>query len=85
MSISERDTVVFTERQGQYLAFIYAYTKINARAPAQADMQRFFGVSAPSVHQMVRTLERSELIRTRPGVARSIELLIPPERLPILR
>lgn len=67
------------------MAFIYAYTKVNARAPAQADMQRYFGVSAPSVHQMVHNLQRSELIRITPGVARSIELLVPPECLPVLR
>jgi hypothetical protein len=32
----------FTEREGQYLAFIYYYTKLNGRPPAEADMQRFF-------------------------------------------
>jgi hypothetical protein len=34
---------------------------------------------------MVIALERLGLIRRQPGVARSIELLIPPEALPILR
>ena len=38
----------FTELQGQYLAFIRAYTLVNGRAPAEADMQRFFGVTPPS-------------------------------------
>jgi len=65
----------FTDRQGQYLAFIDAYT----------DIQRRFGVSPPSVHQMVLTLERLGLIRRRPGVARSIEVLLAPEHLPVLR
>jgi DNA-binding MarR family transcriptional regulator len=55
------------------------------RPPAGADLQRHFGVSPPSVHQMILTLERAGLIRRRPGVARSIEVLIAPERLPILR
>jgi repressor LexA len=36
----------FTETQGQYLAFIYAYSRICRCAPAEADMQRHFGVSA---------------------------------------
>jgi Mn-dependent DtxR family transcriptional regulator len=75
----------FTPTQGQYLAFIYAYSRINQRAPAEADMQRHFRVTAPSVHQMVLTLERCGLIKRDPGLARSIELLIPPEALPILR
>jgi len=30
----------FTEKQGQYLAFIYAYSRIFRRPPAEADMQR---------------------------------------------
>ncbi len=48
----------FTEKQGQYLAFIWAFTQINARPPAERDMQRFFNVTPPSVHQMILTLER---------------------------
>jgi len=75
----------FTDKQGQYLAFIYAYTRIHARPPAEADLQHHFRVSPPSVHQMVLTLERAGLMRRRPGVARSIEVLIAPELLPILR
>ena len=75
----------FTEKQGQYLAFIYAYTRVLGRPPAEADLQRHFSVSAPSVHQMVLTLERAGLIRRRPGVARSIEVVVAPELLPILR
>jgi hypothetical protein len=75
----------FTPKQGQYLAFIYAYTRVLGRPPAEADLQKHFGVSPPSVHQMVLTLERAGLIRRQPGVARSIEVVVPPELLPILR
>jgi DNA-binding MarR family transcriptional regulator len=75
----------FTEKQGQYLAFIYAYSRIFRRPPAEADMQRHFRVTPPSVHQMVLTLERVGLIRRQPGVPRSIELLVAPEDLPILK
>ena len=73
------------DRQGQYLAFIHAYTLVIGRPPAEADMQRHFQVTPPSVHQMVLTLERAGLIRRRPGVARSIEVLVAPECLPLLR
>jgi Mn-dependent DtxR family transcriptional regulator len=68
----------FTTKQGQYLAFIHAYFKLNRRPPAEADMQRFFRVTPPSVHRMVVELERLQLIRRQPGVARSIELLVAP-------
>ena len=75
----------FTEKQGQYLAFIWTYGLINGRSPAERDMQRFFEVTAPSVHQMVLALERAGLIRRQPGLARSIELLVEPESLPRLQ
>ena len=74
----------FTERQGQYLAFIHAYTKIHRQPPAQADLCRYFRVSPPSVHQMLLTLERRGLLRRTPGQARAIEVLVPPEALPLL-
>ena len=74
----------FTEKQGHYLAFIYVYSRIFRQAPAEADMQRHFLVTPPSVHQMVLTLERAGLIRRKPGAARSIEVLVPPQDLPIL-
>jgi DNA-binding MarR family transcriptional regulator len=75
---------VFTPRQGQYLAFINAYTTVNGRPPAQADIQRFFQVTPPSVHQMLLTLERGGLISRRPGVPRSIAVLVDRSDLPVL-
>lgn len=74
----------YTPLQGQYLAFIYAYSTIHRRPPAEADMQAFFRVSPPSVHQMVVQLERLGLIQRTPGAARSIMLLVPPTSLPLL-
>jgi DNA-binding MarR family transcriptional regulator len=75
----------FTAKQGQYLAFIDAYTRVTGRPPAEADLQRHFGVSAPSAHQMVVSLERAGLIRRQPGVARTIEVLVDPRCLPLLQ
>ena len=75
----------FTEKQGQYLAYIYAYTRLHRRPPAETDMQQYFRVSPPSVHQMVLTLERKSFIRRKPRIARSIELLVDPKHLPDLR
>jgi len=52
----------FTKLQGQYLAFVVAYMKLNRRAPAEADFQRYFEVTPPSVHNMILTLEGRGLI-----------------------
>jgi Mn-dependent DtxR family transcriptional regulator len=75
----------FTEKQGQYLAFIYTYVLLNRQPPAEADFQRFFRVTPPSVHQMIVQLERLGLIRRTPRQARSIELLVPDDELPKLQ
>ena len=74
----------FTPKQGQYLAFIHLYTRLHRQPPAETDMQQFFSVSPPSVHQMVLTLERAGFIRRQPRVARSIEVLVDPKHLPEL-
>jgi Mn-dependent DtxR family transcriptional regulator len=79
-----RPEKTFTPKQGQYLAFIYAYTRLNRRPPAEADMQRHFRVSPPSAHHMVLTLERAGFIQRQPGIARSIEILVDPKQLPVL-
>ena len=79
-----RAAKTFTPKQGQYLAFIHLYTRLHRRPPAEADMQEYFRVSPPSVHQMVLTLERAGYIRRQPRVARSIEMLIDPKCLPEL-
>jgi len=75
----------YTERQGQFLAYIHQYSIVNGCAPAEADMQRFFQITPPSVHSMVLTLERRGLIRRVPGQARSITLIVSPESLPPLK
>lgn len=71
----------YTPRQGQYLAFIYYYTRIHGYAPSEADMERYFKVSWYSIHQMVLKLEELGLIMRTPGQARSIRLLLPREEL----
>ena len=74
----------FTPKQGQFLAFIHYYTKVNGLPPAEADMERYFRVSPPSIHQMILRLEERGYIDRVPGQARSIRLLVPPEQLPVL-
>jgi DNA-binding MarR family transcriptional regulator len=74
----------YTPKQGQYLAFIYYYGKIHGRAPSEGEMQAYFGVSPPSVHQMILTLESRGLITRTPGQARSLKVLLPRDELPDL-
>lgn len=75
----------YTEKQGQYLAFIYYYTKINRQPPAEADLQRYFRTTPPTVHQMILKLEERGFITRIAGQARSITVLLPPEQLPPLK
>jgi Mn-dependent DtxR family transcriptional regulator len=75
----------FTDKQGQYLAFIYTYTLINRRPPAEADFQRFFRVTPPTVHQMIIELERRGLITRVPGQPRTIQVTLQDHELPRLQ
>ncbi|HET6630573.1 MAG TPA: MarR family transcriptional regulator [Woeseiaceae bacterium] len=74
----------YTDVQGQYLAFIYYYTKLHGRAPSEAEMQRYFSVSPPAVHQMILNLEKQGFVQRTPGQARSIRLLLHRDDLPDL-
>jgi len=56
---------------------------MHGRAPAEFDMQRYFKVSPPSVHRVLR-LEANGFIERVPGQGRSIRLLISREELPYL-
>jgi Mn-dependent DtxR family transcriptional regulator len=47
-------------------------------------MQGYFRVSAPSVHQMVLSLEKLGFIERTPSQGRSLKLLLPREQLPDL-
>lgn len=70
--------------QGQYLAFIYYYVKLNRRTPSEADFQRYFSVSPPAVHRMILSLAREGYISRQPGKGRSIVLRLPRACLPDL-
>ena len=75
----------FTEKQGQYLAFIYTYSHMFRRPPAETDMQRHFRrqpALGPSDDRHART---QRLHSPSTGRPRSIELLVAPENLPILK
>ena len=83
-SKSKKRSAKFTKTQGQYLSYIFQYTKVNGRAPAESEIQRYFGVTPPTVHQMVLKLESLGLISRQPGEARSIQVLVSSDGIPEL-
>ncbi|MGH9892129.1 MAG: LexA family protein, partial [bacterium] len=64
-----------TRRQREYLEFIARYMRRFGISPAESDIGRHFLVSAPSVNQMVQTLERQGFITRQRGVPRSISIV----------
>ncbi len=80
-----KKTLLYTEKEGQYLAFIFYYKKINGVTPAQIDFQRYFKVSPPTVHNMILQLEKKNLIHRIPNTARSITLTLEESDLPSLK
>lgn len=74
----------YTEKQGQYLVFIYYYIKINGQSPAETDLQRYFNVSPPSVHRMIIELEKKNLIERQRGKSRTLKVKLTQAQLPQL-
>ena len=73
---SDPDVKQPTKRQLDYLLFIDKYVKRFGRAPAEADIERHFSVSPPSVNQMMKMLERQGFITRTPGTPRSARICI---------
>jgi Mn-dependent DtxR family transcriptional regulator len=73
---------LYTGKQGQYLGFILKFTKARGCAPSESEIQMHFGVSAPTVHQMIVRLTELGLIERIPYAARSIRVLVPEDQMP---
>src|SRR5438477_4201179 len=72
----------FSPTQGRYLAFIHAYTNLHGYPPAESEIAAAICVSAPSVNQMVKMLEKKGLIQRQPGQPRSIHVQITEDEIP---
>ncbi|MDY3560737.1 MarR family transcriptional regulator [Gemmata sp. JC673] len=72
----------FTPTQGRYLAFIHAYINLHGFPPAESEIAAAMCVSAPSAHQMIKTLEKKGLILRHPGQSRALQILIPEAEIP---
>lgn len=74
----------YTPEQGQYLAYIFHFTKVNYRLPTDLDVQRYFRVSRAAVHEMILSLENAGWVfrsREHPG---SIAIMLKRDHLPEL-
>ena len=70
---------------GDAIAYVHRGSFRSLRScRAQADIQSFFGVTPPTVHNMVVELERRGLIGRLPRQARSLTVLVEPDELPRL-
>ena len=73
-----------SSKQGQYVAFIQTYMRVHRRAPAESEIQQYFHATPPSVHGMLKTLQRKGFISRVAGVARSTTVLLAPHEIPEL-
>ncbi|HEY5885238.1 MAG TPA: transcriptional repressor LexA [Pyrinomonadaceae bacterium] len=65
-----------TARQRQVYDFISRYQQANDQPPTIAEIGKQFQMSSPaSVHSILSTLEREQLIKRIPNVSRGIELV----------
>jgi len=81
---AEKPKARFTATQGQYLAYLYLYRKLHGYGPSQTEIAQYFGVSPPSVHQMIVKLEEKGLITREPEVPRSYRVTVPKGEIPDL-
>jgi hypothetical protein len=72
------------QRQGQFLAFIYRYTKLHRQASSELDLVLYFRLTPPSLHSMIVKLHQLGLITRQPGGARSVRVAIPEAEIPPL-
>jgi dipeptidyl aminopeptidase/acylaminoacyl peptidase len=56
--VCSRSAKTFTHTQGQYLAFIHAYTRLHRRPPAETDMQEYFRVNNDFNHPIFDEVSR---------------------------
>jgi hypothetical protein len=74
----------FTQRQGQFLAFIHLYRKLHRQGPAEHELVTYFRVTPPAVHGMLVKLDELGLITRQAGVPRSARVSIPETEIPLL-
>jgi hypothetical protein len=74
----------YTPEQGQYLAYIFHFTRINYRLPTDADVQRYFRVSMASVRAMILSLDTAGWVFRPREKQESIAIRLKRDHLPDL-
>lgn len=77
----------FTKKQGQYLAFIYNYSKIHGRAPAESDLQRYLhhaAVGSPATGEFAAWCEHARIAHWV-GPAETLQIQASAEAHPVLQ
>jgi hypothetical protein len=66
-----------TVRQAEYLSFVRAFTDRWGIPPSFEEIGRHFMTSAPSVNNMIKTLESRGFLTRVPGQARTLRVIAP--------
>jgi hypothetical protein len=74
----------FTPRQGEFLAFIHSYARVNRQEPTERDLERYFRISSSGIRDMIERLEWGKFIACSEDQPRHLRVLIPVEQLPEL-
>lgn len=61
-----------TARQAQALRYIRDYIRLHDGSPSEEELARHLGITAPAAHDLIIRMERSGLVRRKPGAARSV-------------
>jgi len=81
----EKEKTTFTEKQGQYLAFIHKFIKSKGHSPSVSDFGQHFCVGSTSVYRILSKLEEKGLIKRNSQKSLSIDLLVSEDKLPDLK
>jgi len=79
--MSKRSADTPTARQAEYLSFIRAFTDRWGMPPSFEEIGRHFMTTAPSVNNMIKTLETRGFLTRVPGQARTLRVIVPEQRI----
>ncbi len=76
-SLEARKSVFYTDRQLAIMEFLQQYRREHRNSPTMEEMAAHFNVVRVTIHEHIRNLETKGAIRSKPYLARSIEIIDP--------